>query len=48
MTMLAELSLSHQGRHHSGIDDSRNIANIVIDLCNKGVCMRVTSEERYD
>jgi len=34
--MLAELGLSLDGRHHSGIDDSRNIAKIAIKLAQMG------------
>ncbi|XP_071442637.1 ERI1 exoribonuclease 3-like isoform X1 [Hetaerina americana] len=32
MKMLRMLNLKHIGRHHSGIDDCRNIANIVKEL----------------
>lgn len=30
--MLKVLGLKHEGKHHSGIDDVANIANICIDL----------------
>jgi ERI1 exoribonuclease 3 len=32
MGMLQDLGITHTGRHHSGIDDVKNIANIVIHL----------------
>lgn len=32
MDMLKVLSIPHEGRHHSGIDDVQNIANICIEL----------------
>jgi len=28
-----------QGRQHCGIDDSRNIARIIIELARRGVCL---------
>ena len=34
--MLRALDLELVGRHHSGIDDARNIARIVITLLAKG------------
>ena len=34
--MLEELELELQGNHHSGIDDSKNIARCVISLLQKG------------
>ncbi|KAH9504146.1 ERI1 exoribonuclease 3 [Bulinus truncatus] len=36
MVMLNNLNLKHTGRHHSGIDDCHNIANILIALLQKG------------
>ena len=33
--MLKDLKLTLDGRHHSGIDDCRNIAKIVMELCKK-------------
>jgi hypothetical protein len=30
--MLDILNIKHEGKHHSGIDDVKNIANICIDL----------------
>ncbi|XP_059166994.1 ERI1 exoribonuclease 3-like [Physella acuta] len=36
MVMLNNLNLKHIGRHHSGIDDCRNIANVLIALLKKG------------
>lgn len=35
--MLKYLSLDLEGRHHSGIDDSKNIAKIVLHFLNNGV-----------
>ncbi len=37
--MLRELGLELVGRHHSGIDDARNIARIVIHLLKDGVAI---------
>ena len=34
-TMLEDLSLELEGRHHSGIDDSKNIAKILRTLATK-------------
>mgnify|MGYP003385783877 FL=1 len=34
--VLQAMGLELIGRHHSGIDDTRNIARIVIELCKKG------------
>ena len=36
-TMLNKLGLKLEGRHHSGIDDARNITKIVDSLIKKGV-----------
>jgi ERI1 exoribonuclease 3 len=36
MGMLHQLDLEHEGRHHSGIDDTRNIAKIFLHLVNNG------------
>jgi ERI1 exoribonuclease 3 len=35
-SMLEELELELEGRHHSGIDDSKNIARCVLSLLNIG------------
>ncbi|XP_055956272.1 ERI1 exoribonuclease 3 [Patella vulgata] len=42
MPMLSQLKLKHQGRHHSGIDDCKNIANIVIELLKRGYVFKYT------
>ncbi|KAJ3271661.1 ERI1 exoribonuclease 3 [Terramyces sp. JEL0728] len=39
--MLSALGLDLVGRHHSGIDDARNIAKIAIELIKKGYVFRV-------
>lgn len=36
MGMLKALNIAHEGRHHSGIDDVKNICNISIELMKKG------------
>eukprot|EP01100_Stratorugosa_tubuloviscum_P001998 TRINITY_DN145_c0_g2_i1.p1 TRINITY_DN145_c0_g2~~TRINITY_DN145_c0_g2_i1.p1 ORF type:complete len:260 (-),score=113.91 TRINITY_DN145_c0_g2_i1:169-948(-) len=41
--MLNQLKLPLVGRHHSGIDDSRNITAIVIHLLSNGVCFDITT-----
>jgi ERI1 exoribonuclease 3 len=41
-SMLKKLDITLEGRHHSGIDDSRNIAKIVIHMLKDG--MKVTSQ----
>ncbi|CAN0548094.1 unnamed protein product [Ectocarpus sp. 12 AP-2014] len=33
--MLSALGLVLEGRHHSGLDDCRNIARIAIELCRR-------------
>jgi inhibitor of KinA sporulation pathway (predicted exonuclease) len=40
--MLEKMNLTLDGRHHSGIDDSRNIAKIVLHLIKSG--MQVTNK----
>ncbi|XP_062518592.1 ERI1 exoribonuclease 3-like [Corticium candelabrum] len=40
--MLDDLGLQLDGRHHSGIDDSKNIAKILIKILEKGVNLRET------
>ena len=37
MGMLKEMNLEHVGRHHSGIDDCKNIANIVVTMLKNNV-----------
>lgn len=34
--MLQDLGITLEGKHHSGIDDSKNIAKILLNLLNKG------------
>jgi inhibitor of KinA sporulation pathway (predicted exonuclease) len=46
--MLDRLKLPLQGRHHSGIDDCRNIARICMRLGSSGCLFRPTSELIYD
>ncbi|CAL1536417.1 unnamed protein product [Lymnaea stagnalis] len=36
MVMLRDLNIKHVGRHHSGIDDCQNIANVLIAMMQKG------------
>lgn len=43
-TMLKALNLPLVGRHHSGLDDSRNIAAIVAELIKRGVILKQTGE----
>ncbi|CAH1776115.1 unnamed protein product [Owenia fusiformis] len=40
--MLEPLGLRHQGRHHSGIDDCKNIANILKAVAERGHVFQVT------
>jgi inhibitor of KinA sporulation pathway (predicted exonuclease) len=35
MAMLQRLGLQHEGRHHSGIDDVKNICNICVELAQR-------------
>jgi inhibitor of KinA sporulation pathway (predicted exonuclease) len=42
-TMLDKLGLELQGRHHSGIDDCRNIARILIEMLKDGSTLELTS-----
>ncbi|MCB9592475.1 MAG: exonuclease domain-containing protein [Sandaracinaceae bacterium] len=44
--MLEALGIELEGRHHRGIDDSRNIAKIVRALVGHGQAMEITSELR--
>jgi inhibitor of KinA sporulation pathway (predicted exonuclease) len=34
--MLKTCGLPLEGRHHSGIDDAKNIANVVLECLKKG------------
>ncbi len=43
MHMLNVLNIEHKGRHHSGIDDCRNIAKILDRMVNDGFKIEVTS-----
>merc|ERR1712203_842163 len=38
--MLQDLRLPLEGRHHSGLDDSRNIAKILASLLKTGACLQ--------
>ncbi|OWF35558.1 ERI1 exoribonuclease 3 [Mizuhopecten yessoensis] len=40
--MLEGLSLDLEGRHHSGIDDSKNITRVVVELLKKGHVFKMT------
>ncbi|KAK7100153.1 hypothetical protein V1264_023146 [Littorina saxatilis] len=42
MPMLHKLQIPHRGRHHSGIDDCRNIAAILKGLLEKGYVFKNT------
>ncbi|ELT98134.1 hypothetical protein CAPTEDRAFT_225969 [Capitella teleta] len=42
MEMLQKLNIAHTGRHHSGIDDCKNIAKILRGIALKGYCFRCT------
>lgn len=44
MHMLELLDLKHEGRHHSGIDDVKNISNIVKAICERGTVLDLTSK----
>lgn len=46
VTMLSDLGLELQGKHHSGIDDCRNIARVVQAMLNDGWIPTVTSRRR--
>jgi len=41
--MLSKLGLQLEGRHHSGLDDCRNIARILQTLCRDGASVDITS-----
>lgn len=42
MQMLQHLQIAHQGRHHSGIDDTTNIAAILKELLIRGHVFKIT------
>lgn len=46
-SMLDQLGLTLEGRHHSGIDDCRNIANIVITLVKRFTNAAIFSTSRF-
>jgi inhibitor of KinA sporulation pathway (predicted exonuclease) len=35
--MLAKLKITLKGRHHSGIDDTRNISEIILKMIRDGL-----------
>ena len=37
MGMLKALNIEHEGKHHSGIDDVKNICSICIELIKRGL-----------
>ncbi|XP_041359885.1 ERI1 exoribonuclease 3-like [Gigantopelta aegis] len=43
MGMLSKLNIPHKGRHHSGIDDCKNIASILITMIQQGHIFQQTS-----
>jgi inhibitor of KinA sporulation pathway (predicted exonuclease) len=42
--MLQELNLKLEGKHHSGIDDARNITKIVVELIKRGAVLNITRD----
>ncbi|CCW66053.1 unnamed protein product [Phytomonas sp. Hart1] len=44
LEMLTAVGLSLQGRHHSGIDDCRNIAAVLCELLKRGCILKPTYE----
>ena len=42
MGMLKDLGIPHTGKHHSGIDDCKNIAKIVRELARRGHVYEIT------
>ncbi len=44
--MLRALHLPLQGRHHSGIDDARNITRVLLRMIQDGCVCQLTSELR--
>lgn len=44
--MLSSLKLRLDGKHHSGIDDSKNIAKIAVELLNRGAVFHETTSVR--
>lgn len=40
-SMLKRFGLNFEGREHSGLDDSKNIARVVIKMLNDHVALRV-------
>ena len=45
--MLKQLRMKLQGRHHSGIDDCRNTARILVRMMNEGARITQTWKTRY-
>jgi len=46
MSMLSGLNIAHEGRHHSGIDDCKNIAKIAKALAQTGYVFSRTAQIR--
>mmetsp|Transcript_32201 Transcript_32201/g.75614 ORF Transcript_32201/g.75614 Transcript_32201/m.75614 type:complete len:265 (+) Transcript_32201:127-921(+) len=45
--MLRHLRLPLEGRHHSGIDDARNIAKLVVALLRDGCSLEITGGSKH-
>jgi len=46
MEMLKVLKIPHTGKHHSGIDDCKNIAKIVVKMIQDGAVLSLTWRHR--
>merc|ERR1711953_1450934 len=44
MTMLKALNIPHTGRHHSGIDDVKNLCQIVLKMLKRGIVFDCTTK----
>jgi len=49
--MLEDMKLTLEGKHHSGIDDCKNIGRIVVEMLKQGktldITARITDFEDY-
>ena len=45
MSMLKTLNIPHVGRHHSGIDDVRNLCQIVLKMLKRGIIFDCTTKK---
>jgi ERI1 exoribonuclease 2 len=44
---LTQVGIDFQGRQHSGIDDARNLASLVVKMLKDGVTLAITKDTNH-